>query len=78
MTATDVSSTQPASESPDEIEALITPHRPDDWSDLDQRMHYIVHLFRATQESADLYRAPFTPAQVGGILAGVIPGGDLG
>ncbi len=37
MTATDVSSTQPASESAEEIEALTTPHRPDDWSDLDQR-----------------------------------------
>ncbi len=32
-----VDSTQPASESPDEIAALTTPHRPDDWSDLDQR-----------------------------------------
>src|SRR4051794_27825989 len=37
VTATDVSSTQPASESAEEIEALTTPHRPDDWSDLDQR-----------------------------------------
>jgi transketolase len=37
VTATDVSSTQPASESPDEIEALTTAHRPDDWSDLDQK-----------------------------------------
>ncbi|GAA4859186.1 transketolase [Actinomycetospora straminea] len=37
MTATDVSSTQPASEDPDEIQALLTPHRPDDWSDLDQK-----------------------------------------
>ena len=36
VTATDVSSTQPASESAEEIEALTTPHRPDDWSDLDQ------------------------------------------
>jgi transketolase len=37
VTATDVSSTQPASEDPDEIEALTTAHRPDDWSDLDQK-----------------------------------------
>ena len=35
MTALD--SKQPASESPDEIAALTTPHHPEDWSDLDQR-----------------------------------------
>jgi hypothetical protein len=49
-----------------------------DWAVLEQRMHYIVHLFRATHEHAELYRAPFTPAQVSTILAGVIPDGDLG
>ena len=37
MTATDVDSNQPASESPDEIAALTTPSRPDDWTDLDQK-----------------------------------------
>jgi transketolase len=37
VTATDVSDTQPASESPEEIEALTTPHMPEDWSDLDQQ-----------------------------------------
>jgi transketolase len=37
VTATDVSNTQPASEDPEEIQALLTPHRPDDWSDLDQK-----------------------------------------
>jgi transketolase len=37
VTTTDVDSTRPASESPDEIAALTTPHRPDDWSDLDER-----------------------------------------
>jgi transketolase len=37
VTATDVSATHPASESPDEIEALTTPHLPEDWSDLDQQ-----------------------------------------
>ena len=33
-----------------------------DWSDLHQRMHYIVHLFRVFHEQRDLYDAPFTPA----------------
>jgi hypothetical protein len=48
-----------------------------DWSNLDQRMHYIVHLFRCFHEQHDLFDAPFTPVQVEQILAGVIPEGDL-
>jgi hypothetical protein len=49
-----------------------------DWAVLEQRMHYIVHLFRATHEHAGLFQAPFTPAQVSSIAAGAIPDGDLG
>jgi hypothetical protein len=48
-----------------------------DWSDLHQRMHYIVHLFRAFHETHALFDAPFTPEQVAQILAGRIPDGDL-
>ena len=48
-----------------------------DWSDLDQRMHYIVHLFRCFHEREDLFSPPFTPAQIERLLAGVIPEGDL-
>ncbi|WP_028063502.1 hypothetical protein [Solirubrobacter soli] len=48
-----------------------------DWSDLHQRMHYIIHLFRAFAESHTLFEPPFTPAQVEQILAGRIPDGDL-
>jgi hypothetical protein len=48
-----------------------------DWSNLDQRMHYIVHLFRVFHETRDLFDAPFTPAQVEQLLAGVVPDGDL-
>jgi hypothetical protein len=48
-----------------------------DWSNLHQRMHYIIHLFRAFHEQHDLFDPPFTPAQVKQILAGVIPDGDL-
>ena len=46
-----------------------------DWSDLDQRMHYIVHLFRCFHEREDLFNAPFTPAQVERLMAGVVPDG---
>jgi hypothetical protein len=48
-----------------------------DWADFRQRMHYIVHLFRAFHASEDLLGAPFTPDQVEQIEIGVIPGGEL-
>jgi hypothetical protein len=48
-----------------------------DWSVLEQRMHYILHLFRAWHESPDLAHAPFTPAQLASIKGGVIPDGEL-
>jgi hypothetical protein len=48
-----------------------------DWSILDQRMHYLVHLFRAYHEDESLASAPFTPAQVERILAGELPDGEL-
>jgi hypothetical protein len=70
-----------------DLEALIAQFEPvapaldhsgaRDWSNLDQRMHYIVHLFRAFQEQQDLFDAPFTPQQVERFLAGTIPEGDL-
>ena len=48
-----------------------------DWSDLRQRMHYIVHLFCAFHLSDSLARPPFTPAQVASLGRGVIPDGTL-
>lgn len=35
-----------------------------DWSDLSERLHYIIDLFRSYQESPDLLESPFTPEQV--------------
>ena len=35
-----------------------------DWSDFDQRMHYIAHLFRAFHLHEELLGPPFTAAQV--------------
>jgi hypothetical protein len=70
-----------------ELEALVALYEPaaagvdhsgaHDWSDLHQRMHYIVHLFRAFHESADLFRAPFTTEEIERFTAGVVPEGDL-
>jgi hypothetical protein len=48
-----------------------------DWSDLDQRMHYIVHLFRVFHLSEQLSEPPFNEDQVASISRGVIPEGDL-
>jgi len=48
-----------------------------DWSDLHQRMHYIVHLFRAFHLTEDLSRPPFTPEQVESFSHGVVPDGEI-
>jgi hypothetical protein len=49
----------------------------EDWSVFEQRMRYIVRLFRCFQEQPSLDDPPFTPAQVELLLAGTIPDGDL-
>jgi hypothetical protein len=48
-----------------------------DWSVLDQRMHYIVHLFCAFHLREELSRPPFTPDQVARFSRGDVPGGEL-
>jgi hypothetical protein len=48
-----------------------------DWSDLQQRMHYIVHMFCAFHLSEELSRPPFTPEQVASISRGIVPEGEL-
>jgi hypothetical protein len=48
-----------------------------DWSELPQRMHYIVHLFRALQLSEQLADPPFTPEEVASFSRGVVPDGEL-
>jgi hypothetical protein len=48
-----------------------------DWSDLQQRMHYIVHLFRVFHLTEELSRPPFTPEQVESFRRGVVPDGEI-
>ncbi len=48
-----------------------------DWSVLPERMHYIIHLFRAFHEDPRLFAPPFTPEQVQLIEQGVLPDGNL-
>jgi hypothetical protein len=49
----------------------------DDWADYRQRMHYILHVFRAFQENARLHEPPFSPPQLEAIRSGRIPDGPL-
>ncbi len=67
-----------------ELVARFEPAPPDpddcgarDWSVLDQRMHYIVHLFCSFHLRQDLAGPPFTPEQVERFGRGVVPDGDL-
>jgi len=48
-----------------------------DWCDLGQRMHYIVHLFRAYAEESSLWSSPFTREQVACFESGRVPEGNL-
>jgi hypothetical protein len=48
-----------------------------DWSDFDQRMHYVAHLFRAFHLHEELLGPPFTPEQVEAFTAGEVPDGAL-
>jgi hypothetical protein len=70
-----------------ELAAFVAEHDPcgpgedrcgaSDWCDLHQRMHYIVHLFRAYAENETLFSAPFSPEQIRRFKTGVIPDGEL-
>ena len=61
---------EPAPPAPDQCGAR-------DWSDLHQRMHYIVHLFCAFHLREELSRPPFTPEQVASFTSSVVPDGEL-
>jgi hypothetical protein len=61
---------EPAAPTPDDCGAR-------DWSDIEQRMHYIVHLFRTFHLRDELRRPPFTPEQVRSLGRGVVPDGEL-
>jgi hypothetical protein len=48
-----------------------------DWSNLHQRMHYIVYLFHVFRLSEQLTEPPFSAGQVATFSRGVIPEGEL-
>jgi len=53
------------------------PSRAIDWSDLDDRMRYIVNFFRSRQKSLEIFEPPFLFDQQSAILEGKVPEGPL-
>ena len=48
-----------------------------DWAALDDRMNFIVDLFRSRQRDRSLRRSPFCPQQLADLYAGARPRGPL-
>lgn len=48
-----------------------------DWVDLNDRLNYILDLFRSRQQEATLFMAPFSEKQIEAIAKGVAPEGQL-
>jgi hypothetical protein len=48
-----------------------------DWARLDERMRYIILLFRSRQQEASLFTPPFEELQITAIFAGMVPDGEL-
>ncbi len=48
-----------------------------DWSQLPQRLHFIIDMFRCYQETSDLFDPPFTVEQVALLKTGRLPDGRL-
>ena len=48
-----------------------------DWSNLQQRMHFIADLFRCWHARSELFSAPYTADQIAAMRRGQRPGGDL-
>jgi hypothetical protein len=49
----------------------------EDWARLEQRMHFILHLFCALHARPDLFSLPFTELQIAHVRAGRIPDGSF-
>lgn len=48
-----------------------------DWADLEQRMNFIVNLFRSRQRDGTLFNPPFSQAQLADLAQGHLPAGPL-
>ncbi len=54
-----------------------TPSGAHDWAVLDERMNFIVNLFRSRQNDGSLFDPPFTAAQLADMAKGQLPPGPL-
>jgi hypothetical protein len=61
----------------DRTESTGKPSGAHDWAVLDERMNFIVNLFRSRQQDATLFEAPFSPAQLAVLDQGQVPPGPL-
>jgi hypothetical protein len=50
-----------------------TPSGAGDWDKLDERMNFIVNLFRSRQNDASLFDAPFSDVQLADLAKGQLP-----
>ena len=54
-----------------------TPSGARDWAVLEERMNFIVNLFRSRQHDASLFNPPFSDAQLAVLAQGQLPPGPL-
>jgi hypothetical protein len=54
-----------------------TPSGAHDWAELEERMNFIVNLFRSRQKDDSLFDPPFTAAQLAELAQGQLPPGPL-
>lgn len=59
------------------LEAILRVATVRDWARLEDRMKYIVQLFRSRQQSASLFMPPFEELQRQALITGVVPAGPL-
>ena len=53
------------------------PSGAENWDDLNERMNFIVNLFRSRQNDSSLFSPPFTAAQLADMAQGQVPPGPL-
>ena len=61
----------------DKTEGTGAPSGADDWAVLEQRMNFIVNLFRSRQNDSTLFEPPFSDAQLAALAQGQLPPGPL-
>ena len=61
----------------DKTAGIGNPSGAHDWAELDERMNFIVNLFRSRQQDATLFAPPFSPAQLAVLAQGQLPPGPL-